>query len=291
MGVSNACLACSRLLQHCCRIEGVNAVHFTKKFGLSAPEVGWVPTPTYILRRALILKLMKNFKPGRVLEIGCGSGALFYDLLQLGFSGVCVEQSSQARHIASMFLSKVENCQITDKLIGSTADPFDYVIAFEVLEHIEDDEGAICAWVENLKRGGRIVISVPSHHSKWSKSDEWAGHYRRYERHEIIALLEKCGIRVSNVLSYGWPLSTLIEPIRSVVHARQMKQHYQDPGTNGSAKVVRTSRSGIERSVETKLYPLYSSWLGKAILTVCIYLQEQAKLTDWGTGYIVVGER
>ena len=45
-------------------------------YGISFPERGWVPAPRYLLRRDRVLRLLARLPVGRLLEIGCGSGAL-----------------------------------------------------------------------------------------------------------------------------------------------------------------------------------------------------------------------
>jgi SAM-dependent methyltransferase len=269
-------------------------MHYSKLFGIAAPEIGWTPAPTYILRRALILKLITNYPPGRVLEIGCGAGALLYDLSLYGFYGVGVEQSLQALIIANKLLAGTHAFEVINNLPGLpeiTGRFFDYVISFEVLEHIEDDQAALNTWSNYLRLNEILLISVPAHKSKWNKSDIWAGHYRRYERAEILTKVEKAGFEVIAIHCYGWPLSNLIEPIRSWVHGRKLKREALNYGNPETDRHERTSRSGIDRTIETRLYPLYASWFGKAVFSFFIHLQRYSLSTDWGTGYLVVARK
>lgn len=59
-------------------------------------EANWVPAPRYLMRRDLLLRLFGARKPGRVLEFGCGSGALLAELAGKGFTGTGIEQSEAA---------------------------------------------------------------------------------------------------------------------------------------------------------------------------------------------------
>jgi len=45
---------------------------------------------------------------------------------------------------------------------------YDYIMAFEVLEHIEDDLSSIKEWGSILHEGGKLLISVPAHQGKWA---------------------------------------------------------------------------------------------------------------------------
>lgn len=154
------------------------------ELGLVAVELRWVPSPTYELRREAVLKRMRTWTPGRVLEVGCGSSALLYELAVQGFTGLGVESSPAARGVAISLLAERKSIQIVDSL-PAESEAFDYLLSFEVLEHIEHDRAASFAWVQRLLPGGLCLLSVPAHRSKWNLTDVLAGHFRRYDRDDI----------------------------------------------------------------------------------------------------------
>ncbi len=90
-------------------------------------------------------------------------GALLHDLADRGYSGVGVELSGKARSIAREVLAGDERFSIEASVPDGPAESFDLLTAFEVLEHIEDDAGALASWLELVKPGGQILISVPAH--------------------------------------------------------------------------------------------------------------------------------
>jgi SAM-dependent methyltransferase len=263
----------------------------SRYFGVAAPELGWVPAPSYILRRAIILDLLATYPPGLVLEIGSASGALLYDLAQRGFFGLGVEQSSEALAVATQILTNVSAFRVVDRLPEDEIEHYDYVLAFEVLEHIEEDQAALQTWASYLKRGGILMISVPARHHRWNASDVWAGHYRRYERTGIGTRVDNAGFDVLATYSYGWPLSNLLEPIGAWVHGRQLKRAAHANALPVLDKQSRTARSGIQRTVEARLYPMYANWFGAAIFSICSYLQQRVSSTDLGTGYLVLARK
>ncbi len=93
--------------------------------------------------------------------------------------------------------------------ISSTEASCDYLLAFEVLEHIQDDHRAFSDWSRYLKTGGKLMVSVPAHQRHYGPSDARVGHLRRYERDDLLALLGQCGYQTTCLVNYGYPLTEL----------------------------------------------------------------------------------
>lgn len=70
------------------------------------------------------------------------------------------------------------------------------VFAFEVLEHVDDDDGLVGEIARVLRDDGLFVLSVPLGMAWWTRMDELSAHVRRYERAELFALLGRHGFRV-----------------------------------------------------------------------------------------------
>ncbi len=73
---------------------------------------------------------------------------------------------------------------------------FSLVCAFEVLEHIEDDEAMLKSIGNSMKEDSILFLSVPLLMERWTEWDELVGHYRRYDPGELQQLLEKSGFKV-----------------------------------------------------------------------------------------------
>ncbi len=58
--------------------------------------------------------------------------------------------------------------------------PFDLLAMFDVLEHVQDDRGAMRWAAKHLTPGGILVITVPAFQWLWTEQDEAVHHYRRY---------------------------------------------------------------------------------------------------------------
>jgi len=259
-------------------------------YGASAPERGWTPSPTYILRRDRILKALDGRPVGRVLEIGCGAGGILNDLATRGFECEALEMSSAAREVARYVNRANENVHIHEAELSSWTGSFDYVMAFEVLEHIQDDRGALEKWRQYLKPQGALLISVPAHQRRWNASDVWAGHVRRYDRADLLRVIQSAGFEIEVFDCYGFPAANVIEPVRARVHAKSIRQGGKDAAGDEQQR-INTERSGIERSMETRLFPLLNSFLGRLAMRLCLLLQASTSRSDWGTGYLVLARR
>ena len=141
-------------------------------FGPVAPELGWVPPPSFLLRRDRILRALSEIRPSRALEVGSGAGALATELAARGFSCVAFETSTKGREATRRLAAAAGvRVDVAERPAEDWVGAFPLLMAFEVLEHIEDDEGALRAWREWLAPGGTLLLSVPAHASKWGAGD------------------------------------------------------------------------------------------------------------------------
>lgn len=263
------------------------AVTRHRHFGLAIPSMKWVPAPRYLMRRDVILGVARRLTPGRFLEVGCGAGALLDDLSRLGFAGVGVDQSAPARHIASALLRNTKNVEIRETCDGLAPDSFDYLAAFEVLEHIEDDLAALSDWARYLKPGGSLLVSVPAHPERWNPADVWAGHYRRYRRQDLVALVKKAGFEVETMQCYGFPLANVMERFSGRIYAHQTRKRGGDQMNQDD----RTRSSGSDRNLLTRIWPIYSSRPGTLAMRMVWKAQRAFLDGDRGIGYLVVARK
>jgi SAM-dependent methyltransferase len=249
-------------------------------YGPSLPQLGWVPAPRYLLRRERVLGMLSGVTPGKLLEIGCGPGTLLHELGERGFNCAALETSEAALKIARSINPEVRFCETAqpDWPVG-----FDYVMAFEVLEHIEDDRGALRLWHSWLKPGGTLLLSVPAHMSKWDATDDWAGHYRRYEAVELKKLLTEAGFSVNQFENYGFPLANLIAPLRARTHRKQLVERE----SRSNDREYNNAMSGITRPKETLLFPLLKSIPGSLLMRSAFWLQRVFAGQDLGNGYVL----
>jgi SAM-dependent methyltransferase len=256
-------------------------------FGPALPQAKWVPAPRYLMRRDVILDIARHLTRGRFLEFGCGAGGLLHDLARMGFQAVGVDHSTSARSIADVLLAQIPDAEVFGTSDHLSEESFDLLAAFVVLDHIEDDLSALTSLARYLKPGGDIMVSVPAHPERWNAADVWAGHYRRYNREDIVGLVEAAGFEVTQVLCYGFPIANIMERLSAQVYARQTNAR----GGEKMDQAARTEESGSDRSVLTRLWPAYSSVAGTLAMRSVLKLQRHFLKTDRGIGYLVVGRK
>lgn len=172
----------------------------------------WYPTPSYLVKRRVILDFVQRLPLGRFLEVGCGAGDLLAALERRGFSGTGIDLSAAARAAARTRVSG-RAVSVSDRDLGEIEERFQLVIASEVLEHCEDDLGFLRRLSERLEEGGVLILTVPSHRRKWGPNDDFCGHIRRYERAELHEKLARTGLEPLEIFSYGVPIYNIMKPI------------------------------------------------------------------------------
>jgi len=97
-----------------------------------------------------------------VLEVGSGKGAFAKHIKDSTYVGL--DFSENAKNMAAENGVLVENIMIQD-YANMHKEEFDVVLSFQVLEHVSDAKGFIEAKLEALKKGGKLIIAVPSEDS------------------------------------------------------------------------------------------------------------------------------
>jgi 2-polyprenyl-3-methyl-5-hydroxy-6-metoxy-1,4-benzoquinol methylase len=150
---------------------------------------------------------------GRVLDVGCGAGAVGPGLRAAGAQRLTgIELVPEAAALARAHYDEVVEGRVEaalDRLDG----PFDTVLCLDVLEHLVDPGAVLTALRELAAPGGRLQVSVPNArhlslvydlvvrgtfgYADWGHRDRT--HLRWFTRSDIVALVESAGWSVTKI--------------------------------------------------------------------------------------------
>lgn len=193
----------------------------------------------YRERRALLDGQVSTMRPGRALDIGAAGGGNTLVLTRRGWQAVALEYAVEGAAVAAgrgLPVLRADACHLP-----IADDSLDLVTALDVLEHLEDDAAAAAEIRRVLRPGGVLVVTVPVDRRLWSAHDEAVGHVRRYERAQIIGLLESAGLRVETVRSW----MVLLRPAVALRRRTSQGSDLAEPGALANAvlgAVVRLER-------------------------------------------------
>jgi glycosyltransferase involved in cell wall biosynthesis len=144
----------------------------------------------------------------RVLELGSGTGNMTRRLIP---RGEYVASDVNPVHLQTLeALStnrpymKARYCDITDLSSFPRLElGFDTVVCLNVIEHVEDDRGALENVRSVLTEGGTAIVLVPQGQWNFGTLDEVLGHQRRYTRSSLQSLAEASGFTVREVFEFN----------------------------------------------------------------------------------------
>jgi 2-polyprenyl-3-methyl-5-hydroxy-6-metoxy-1,4-benzoquinol methylase/glycosyltransferase involved in cell wall biosynthesis len=164
--------------------------------------------PRHRFREDYLYNAVREHSPGAlVLDAACGAGTLARRLAQAGYHIVGADLSTDFVRYIQQNNSQppVRVLQGDIFALPSPANQFDSIVAGEVLEHLDNDSGALCELRRVLRPGGVCIISVPANPEQWDWHDNWAGHVRRYTREEMAQRLQQAGFQVRAIHYFGFP--------------------------------------------------------------------------------------
>jgi SAM-dependent methyltransferase len=156
-------------------------------------------------RNRLIIWALHRYFPQRnnFLEVGCGTGFILSGIQEafpdLSLSGG--ELFMEGLTCAASRICRASLFQMDSRRIPFEEE-FDVIGAFDMLEHIDEDEEVLVQLFKATKRGGGVILTVPQHPFLWSDWDKYAFHKRRYTKKGIIQKVEKAGFCVIGCTSF-----------------------------------------------------------------------------------------
>lgn len=220
---------------------------------LAARETGhfWFEARNRVLQWA-----MRRYAPDarNYLEIGCGTGFVLSGMAtafpQLSLSAS--EIFTAGLQFARQRVPQAEFLQLDARELPFDRE-FDVLGAFDVIEHIEEDEAVMASAHRALRPGGKLLLTVPQHRWLWSAADDYAHHKRRYTRAEMVGKLERAGFRCLKVTSFIslllpvlW-LSRMAERKTDTAHFDAGKEFEISPVVNGALRRILAAERALIR--------------------------------------------
>jgi len=140
------------------------------------------------------------------LDTGTSAGVNLRMLRELGFrniTGLDISEDAVAFCEGKGF-GPVEQGDICAMPFAD--DSFDLVLATDVIEHVEDDEGALREIARVLRPGGALLLTVPAFELLWGPQDRVAQHKRRYRLKPLAEQLTVAGLRVQRAYYFNYLL-------------------------------------------------------------------------------------
>ncbi|HOP48306.1 MAG TPA: class I SAM-dependent methyltransferase [Desulfobacteraceae bacterium] len=166
-------------------------------------------------RNSLINWALRRFFPEArsFFEIGCGTGFVLSGI-ESKFHNLSLYGSEI--HEAGLFYAsrRLRNAQLfqMDGRLIPFEDEFDVMGAFDVLEHVREDERVLMQICKAVAPGGGMILTVPQHPFLWSRLDDLACHVRRYCAGDLRARVRNAGfeiVRMTSFVSIIFPLMLL----------------------------------------------------------------------------------
>lgn len=174
-------------------------------------------------RNAIIRAVISTIEPTlpphyRILEVGCGTGNTLRALADVCRRGSVV--GVDAQHGGLVVARERLSCPLVQADIRhlpfGRGVRFDVAALFDIVEHIQDDVGALAAVRPRLTAGGRLLLTVPAAPELWSAFDVAARHCRRYTVEGLQQALTAAGFQ----LDYISPFMASLYPVALVTRRR-----------------------------------------------------------------------
>jgi len=201
-------------------------------------------------RNRLITWALQAYAPGLrdFLEVGCGTGYVLQGVAAaFPAARLCAtEAQTEGLQFAAARVPQAEFLQLDARQMPYQSE-FDVVGAFDVIEHIAEDEAVLAQMQRALRPGGSLLLTVPQHPFLWSEYDVRAHHVRRYTRSELRQKLARAGYEVVKMTSF---VSVLLPLMMMSRLTRRTASADYDP--LAELRIGRTSNALLECALDAE---------------------------------------
>ncbi len=156
-------------------------------------------------RNRLIVWALQRHAPAFTdfLEVGCGTGYVLQGVAAVfPAARLCgTEAQTEGLQFAAARVPSAAFLQLDARRMPFDRE-FDVIGAFDVIEHINEDETVLAELHRTLRPGGSLLLTVPQHPFLWSEYDVRAHHVRRYTAGELRQKLTHAGYEIVKMTSF-----------------------------------------------------------------------------------------
>ena len=207
------------------------------------------------VRNMIIENSIRKYLPGgrsKIIEVGCGTGFVSSYLKKQGYDIDCADLSLQGLNYCKK--RDAGNSYYQFNLYDALFyEHYDAVCAFDVIEHIDDDNLVLQNMNKALKAGGFIFITVPANKKLWSEIDEFSKHKRRYNMTELKDKIESAGFKIMRI-SY---FMTILFPFIYVSSFRLLKHTRVSKDETGTISEKALSRLNLNPILNTIFFYIF----------------------------------
>jgi SAM-dependent methyltransferase len=179
-------------------------------------------------------RMVKPHLGRNILEVGAGPGRIARLLLRDGIEFDRYVISEPSDHFFAQLQGRVgamPKVQLSQAETGGLIPlgPFDSIFSVHVLEHVENDRQFLADCYLMLEPGGRLITLVPALQFLYSDLDRSIGHYRRYDKKMVRALVKGSGFRIQKLY-----YTNFIAVFASLIFLKLGKLDYQKDSASKS---------------------------------------------------------
>jgi SAM-dependent methyltransferase len=221
----------------------------------------------YVGRRRLFASVIRKLSlptDQPVLDVGTSAGTNLRLLRELGFADVTgLDYSEEAiRFCAEKGLGNVRRGDINQ--MPFPAESFALVLATDIIEHVDDDVGALREIARVLRPGQHALVTVPAFPSLWGFQDEVSLHKRRYRMEPLLERIRAAGLEPGERFHFNYLLFAPIWAARQVMKVWKHSYQSESDVTGPLANRVLTAIFAFDVMTSPRLAPPF----GVSILVV-----------------------
>jgi glycosyltransferase involved in cell wall biosynthesis len=158
---------------------------------------------------AWMADVVRPYVGRRVMEIGAGTGNMSVHLMPRSVYWATDVNAHYLAYLNTLAATRpymrVAHTNAMEGKSYPSTQTFDTVVALNVVEHLEDDIGALQNMHAVLEEGGHAIVLVPCGPWLFGSLDEVLGHYRRYTKERLVEVSKQAGFEVEEILKFNRP--------------------------------------------------------------------------------------